>query len=71
MTKLLEFIFWFWNPKDKRDSTGKIIDDWKRRKESNALAKKIKSGEIKLPEKKGDKPRCYKVRKDGKIIVAK
>ena len=75
MTKFLDFIlkilFGIWNPRDKTDSTGKIIDDFKRKKHSRDLKKKIKSGEITLPERKGDKPRCYKVRKDGQIIVTK
>ena len=73
--KILDFIFkiifGLWNPRNKRDRNGKIIDDFKRKQHSRALKKKIKSGEIKLPERKGDKPRCYKVRKDGQIIVTK
>jgi len=75
MTKILNFIFGLifglWNPKTKRDVNGKIIDDFKRKRESKKLKKQIASGEIKLPPKEGDKPRCYKVRKDGQIIVTK
>jgi hypothetical protein len=54
-------IFYFRNNKARQDKNGKIIDDWKRRKHIKETERKIKSGEIIIPENKGDNPRCYQV----------
>jgi hypothetical protein len=54
-------IFYFSNSKGRQDKNGKVIDDRKRRKHIKETEKKIKSGNIIIPENKGDKPRCYKV----------
>lgn len=65
MDWIKKIVFWFYNP-GVRDSSGKIIDDRKRRKHSKLIAEKIKSGEIKL---KGDSPRCYEIETKSKIIL--
>ena len=54
-------IFYFRNNKARQDKTGKVIDDWKRRRHIKETQRKIDSGEITIPENKGDKPRCYQV----------
>jgi hypothetical protein len=48
------------NPKGRRDRKGKVIDDHARRKHSAEVRRKIESGEIVLPGRKGG-PRCYKI----------
>ena len=48
-----------WNPRNIRDSKGRIIDDWKRRKNSKETKRKIESGAITLPQKQYGKPGRY------------
>lgn len=69
MDWLKKIIFYFWNPRSilARDTTGKVIPDWKRRKHSKKLQAKIDSSEIKL----GDKPRCLKREVKGRVSVVK
>lgn len=67
---LKKLIFWFWNPSRRpfRDNTGKIIDDWKRRKHIKETKLGIKNGDIVLA---GSSPRRYSLEKKGKITVSK
>lgn len=64
-------IFYFRNNKARQDKTGKVIDDWKRRKHIKETEKKIELGEIVIPENKGDKPRCYKVISKNNFMLKK
>jgi hypothetical protein len=75
-----KIIFYLWNPKKHliRDSKGKVIDDFSRRKHSKDINKKLASGAIKkhgyhgttIPYKKGDSPKCYKVLTKGTIVLS-
>ena len=66
-------IFFLWNPEkfQIRDSSVKIIDDWRRKKHSKEVQKKIDNGEIQLPKKEGDGPRCYRIESKGKVVLVK
>lgn len=71
MDFIKHIIFWLWNPKSIRDSTGRIIPDHKRRKHSKQIKKDISTGKIKLKPKDGDKPRCYKIMTKRRFVLKK
>ena len=64
-------VFWLWNSKTKpfRDSNGRVIDDWRRRRHSKKIQAKLDSGELRRPGyygtdvkyKKGESSKCFTV----------
>ena len=64
MKKLFDFVkvivFFFWN-RQVRDSSGKIIPDFRRRFKSWQINRGIAKGTIKTAARKGNQPRRHKV----------
>jgi len=65
----LRTVFAVYNPRSWQDKNGVVVTDMKRKTHSILLKRKIKKGKVSIPKREGEK-RCYKVKKDGKLVVA-